>query len=105
MTESEVAAVCKAMGDENRLKILSLLTAGEKCACDLLAAFSITQPTLSHHMKILCEAGLVTVRKDGKWSHYAVNCPRFKEFKDFIAKMECAGTECSCTKNGEVCNG
>jgi DNA-binding transcriptional ArsR family regulator len=61
------AQLFKALGDENRLRILSLLTNGEVCACKLLEALSIGQSTLSHHMRILCDAGVVCARRDGKW--------------------------------------
>lgn len=67
------AAIFKAFCDDNRLMILEMLQSGEKCACKLLEALSISQSTLSHHMKILCESGVVTSRKDGKWTHYSIN--------------------------------
>ena len=69
---NETIRVFKAFCDENRLSILSLLRTGEKCACDLLEDLRITQPTLSHHMKILCDAGIVQGRKDGKWVYYSI---------------------------------
>ena len=65
MNDVEVAVICKALGDSNRLQIVQMLSDGEKCGCKLLEAFQITQPTLSHHMKILCECGLVKDRKEG----------------------------------------
>lgn len=65
--------VLKAFCDINRLKILEMLRSGEKCACTLLEELNIRQPTLSHHMKILCESGIVSGRKDGKWIHYSIN--------------------------------
>ena len=68
----ETAQVFKAFCDENRLRILELLRSGEKCACKLLDDLHITQPTLSHHMKILCDAGVVQGRKEGKWVHYSI---------------------------------
>lgn len=71
--EKVVASVFKAFCDENRIRILKLLRTGEKCACVLLDDLHITQPTLSHHMKILCDAGIVTGRKDGKWTHYSIS--------------------------------
>ena len=74
MDERRTAAVFKALGDENRIRILKLLCTGEKCACHLLEALEISQPTLSHHMKILCDAELVTGRREGKWMHYSINC-------------------------------
>ena len=67
------AKVFKAFCDENRLYILTLLESGEKCACKLLEALHIGQSTLSHHMKILCDSGVVNGRKEGKWVHYSLN--------------------------------
>ena len=67
------ARVFKAMGDENRLTILTLLHTGERCACRLQEALNISQPTLSHHMRILLDAGLVSARKDGKWIYYSLS--------------------------------
>lgn len=67
------AKIFKAFCDENRLCILSLLKTGEKCACDLLEELQISQPTLSHHMKILSEAGIVIGRREKKWIHYSIN--------------------------------
>lgn len=69
----ENAKVFKAFCDENRLRILELLRSGEKCACVLLDDLHITQSTLSHHMKILCDAGVVQGRKEGKWVHYSID--------------------------------
>ena len=70
---AETAKVFKALCDENRLQILGMLRSGEKCACRLLEALQIGQPTLSHHMKILCESGVVKGRKEGKWTHYSID--------------------------------
>ncbi|MCE5343629.1 MAG: metalloregulator ArsR/SmtB family transcription factor [Eubacteriales bacterium] len=67
------AKVFKAFCDENRLTILQLLCTGEKCACRLQDALSIGQSTLSHHMKILCESGVVLARKEGKWTYYTID--------------------------------
>lgn len=69
----KLAAVFRALGDENRVKILGLLSTGEKCACKLLEELEITQPTLSHHMKILCDSGIVSARKEGKWMYYSIS--------------------------------
>ena len=73
MEEREAVRVFKALGDEKRLRILSLLRQGERCACVLLEDLNLSQPTLSHHMKILCDARLVTGRKEGKWGYYSLN--------------------------------
>ena len=69
MNAMDVACICKALGDSNRLQIVQMLSDGEKCGCKLLEAFEITQPTLSHHMKILIECGVIHDRKEGKWHH------------------------------------
>lgn len=53
MNREEVAVICKAMSDTNRLRIIEMLTSGEKCGCELLEELHVTQPTLSHHMKVL----------------------------------------------------
>lgn len=89
MTTEQAALVCKALGDANRMQIVQSLAGGELCACKLLEQFSITQPTLSHHMKILCGCDLVDSRKDGKWTYYSLNCAMFKEFKLFIGDVIC----------------
>lgn len=84
MNTADVVTICKALGDSNRLQIVQILSDGEKCGCKLLETFEITQPTLSHHMKILCECGLVNDRKEGKWNHYSINKVIWKEFSHFI---------------------
>ena len=71
--EARGARVFKAFGDENRLHILRLLSGGELCACKLQEALGIGQSTLSHHMRILCDAGVVSARREGKWTHYALS--------------------------------
>lgn len=71
--EKNTAAFFKALSDENRIRILKLLQSGEKCACVLLDDLRITQPTLSHHMKMLCDSGIVVGRKEGKWTHYSIS--------------------------------
>lgn len=97
MNAMDVALICKALGDSNRLQIVQMLSYGEKCGCNLLEKFEITQPTLSHHMKILCECGLVEARKEGKWSHYSLNNGTFMEFQQFIGGLSNQEEEeCGC---------
>ena len=67
------AKLFKALCDEHRLAILDLLQLSEKCACDLLENISISQSTLSHHMKILVDSGIVQARKDKKWTYYGLS--------------------------------
>lgn len=75
MEESRAAAACvfKAFCDEKRLAILELLQSGEKCACVLIDTMGIGQSSLSYHMKILCESGVVNARQEGKWTHYSIS--------------------------------
>lgn len=69
----ERAKVFKALCDERRQRILELLHGGEKCACVLIEEMEMPQSSLSYHMKILCESGIVTSREDGKWTHYRIS--------------------------------
>lgn len=96
MNTSDVALIARALGDENRLRIVKLLSGGEMCACCLLEKLSITQPTLSHHMKILCESGLVNVRKEGKWSHYSVCTENLSFFTSCIESLSRPEEVCPC---------
>lgn len=73
LDEKRVPIIFKAFCDENRIRILKQLLTGEKCACVLLDDLHITQPTLSHHMKTLCDSGIVAGRREGKWTHYSIS--------------------------------
>jgi ArsR family transcriptional regulator, arsenate/arsenite/antimonite-responsive transcriptional repressor len=74
----------KALSDETRIKIFEMISHDELCACKILEEFNITQPTLSYHMKILCESGLVMSRKDGNMTKYSINQESLKDLKKFI---------------------
>jgi ArsR family transcriptional regulator len=78
------AFALKALSDPNRLVIIDCLKGGEQCACKLLEQLRITQPTLSHHMRILCQADLVDCRRDGKWMHYSLHLDKFQELKELL---------------------
>ena len=67
------ANLIKVLSDETRIKIVDMLAGGELCACNILEEFKITQPTLSYHMKTLCDSGLVNARRDGIWMKYSIN--------------------------------
>lgn len=70
----EIVDICKALSDQSRLIIVSKLKKiDELCACNLLEMVKCNQSTLSHHMKILVDCGLVIARKDWKWVHYSLN--------------------------------
>lgn len=88
MDEKNTALIFKAFCDENRIKIIKLLSTGEKCACRLLEEINITQPTLSHHMKILCDSGIVIGRKDGKWMHYSLSKEGLNTAVNFLNELK-----------------
>ena len=82
--EKKTATVFKAFCDENRIRILDMLSTGEKCACRLLEEIDVTQPTLSHHMKILCDSGIVVGRKEGKRTHYSISQKGIDEAQKYL---------------------
>ncbi len=95
--EKKTALIFKALCDENRVRILKLLCSGEKCACKLLEELNITQPTLSHHMKILCDSEIVVGRKEGKWMHYSISEKGVSQAKIILNELTAInGTDCSC---------
>ena len=99
--EQDMVCIFKALSDENRIRILKLLHGGEKCACKLLEELNISQPTLSHHMKILCAAGIVTGRKEGKWTHYSICCEgvhRIRGLMKELLSVENLPKDCDCKK-------
>ena len=93
----EDARRIKALTDENRLAIMLSLQHGEKCGCILLEELNITQPTLSHHMKILWDSGLVTGRKEGKWMYYSISQEGVSLFREMIGSY----VRCDC-ESGKV---
>ncbi|MDO4502444.1 MAG: metalloregulator ArsR/SmtB family transcription factor [Coriobacteriia bacterium] len=82
---ASMAQLFKALGDERRLLIVRRVAAQpDICACHLLEEFDMSQPTLSHHMKLLCASGVLAGRKQGKWMHYSVD----PAIADVIAAFE-----------------
>ena len=90
------ARVFKAFCDENRLTILEMLQNGEKCACVLLERVKIAQSTLSHHMKILVESGIVAARKEGKWTYYSISNKGVTIARDLLIKLTDILENCDC---------
>lgn len=91
------AELFKALADPNRLKVLKLLAnppandcaqAGSVCACDLEGQLGLSQPTVSHHMKLLVRAGLVTATKRGKWTDYALSAEGFEQVRDLLDALQ-----------------
>lgn len=90
----EYALFMKALSDETRVKIFDMLSRGELCACKILEEFQITQPTLSYHMKTLCESGLVNSRKDGVWMKYSINKKGLDSLKNLFDNIGSKLGEC-----------
>lgn len=99
MDNKRMAAMFKAFADENRIQILELLRDGERCACRLLEEMKITQPTLSHHMKILCDSGIVVGRKEGKWMHYSISEDGIGDVRNYLDEIMMKKTD-----KGDGCN-
>ncbi|MGL4452613.1 MAG: ArsR/SmtB family transcription factor [Sarcina sp.] len=83
----ENSKIMKCIADPKRLEIIDILSKGEKCACDILEYFQFTQPTLSHHMKVLICCGLVVSEKRGKWNYYKLNLNRANQLILFLLKL------------------
>lgn len=92
------ALIFKAMSDETRLKIIDMLSCDELCACDILEEFEVTQPTLSYHMKILTESGLVKARRDGAWMRYTLNMELIGSLKLFMERISSDKDDCVCKR-------
>lgn len=82
-----IAVLLKSLADPTRLRVLSHVTAqgcDSVCACDLVDVLEISQPTISHHLKKLVEAGLLTRQQRGRWAHYSVVPERFTELRNVL---------------------
>ena len=97
----ENANIMKALSDWNRVRIIDILSCGERCACDILKDFDFTQPTLSHHMKVLVDCGLVEYREEGLWRHYSINERSRDQLIAFLQSLMSQKDECIC--NNKKC--
>lgn len=93
---AEYIPAFKAISDETRLKILDILSCGEMCACDILEGLSISQSTLSHHMKKLTDSEIVISRRDGLWVKYTLNKSKMDEIIEFISLISNEKEDCIC---------
>lgn len=80
------AKIFKSLSDENRLKVLNVLKTGEKCGYEILGELKISQPTLSHHMKILCDSGIVKCKRKGKLMFYKISDSGFLIISECLKK-------------------
>ena len=93
----ETAKVLKAISDPKRLRIVDMLSCGELCACKILEAFHITQPTLSHDMRVLIEAGIVCDRREGKNTYYSLRDERLSALQDTLREITAQKEGCICS--------
>ena len=91
----EMAKVFKALSDPKRVMIVDMLSCGELCACMILEKFEMSQSTLSHHMKLLCECGLVKGRNEGKWTYYSLDEKTINKTKQFLETITTDKENCS----------
>ena len=93
----ERAKVFKALCDERRQRILELLRGGEKCACVLMEQMEMPQSSLSYHMKILCDSGIVSSREEGKWIHYRISRRGSERAIELLKELTAAVERDGCT--------
>ena len=100
MDALECTKILKALGEDTRIQIFEMLRNGKLCACKMIEKFDITQPTFSHHMRILCDCGIVVSEKDWKWTYYSINCDKLNELLTYLGHTKCnSNLTCECKKN------
>lgn len=92
----EFATIFKALSDETRLRVVDMLSCREMSACDILSNFTLSQSTLSYHMKILIEAKVVNARREGLWTKYSINDDTFNRVMEFILDLYKMKDKCVC---------
>lgn len=95
--------VLKALADKNRLLILDMLSCGDMCACDIMDGLELTQPTISHHMKILVKSGVVEGKKTGKWMNYSINHDVVEDLSEYLAYLTNQKEDCICHRKTKIC--
>jgi ArsR family transcriptional regulator, arsenate/arsenite/antimonite-responsive transcriptional repressor len=96
-----LAKMFKVMSDPTRLQIVDILSCGTLCACDILERLQISQSTLSHHMKVLIDCGLVIGEKDATWMHYTLNQEKVSELHGLIDAVTLPKEVCICQEPSE----
>lgn len=94
----EKAEIFKVLSDSNRLQIIDMLSCGEMCVCKILEKFNITQPTLSHHLKVLADSGIIESRKEENWMYYKLNDKKIQEITEFLQFISNDKKDCICKK-------
>ena len=89
MENKDYINIFKALGEETRLQIFQMILNGPLCACKIQEKFSLTQPTLSHHLKVLSDSKIIKAKKNGKWIFYSVNCEMLDQVIGFVSAAKC----------------
>ena len=84
----ELLPVLQALADENRMRIVGALRDGERCVCVLQDLVGVSQSLLSHHLRVLRDAGVVTDRKEGRWVHYSLVPATLEGLEDFLRRLK-----------------
>jgi ArsR family transcriptional regulator len=95
------ARIFKALGEPKRAMIVDMLSCGELCACMILEKFEMSQSTLSHHMKLLCECGLVKAREQGKWTYYSLDMDTINSTRQFLCNITSDKENCICKEDAD----
>ena len=88
MEEKKYISICKALSDANRMKIFNLLLKNDLCAFEILKHLDCSQPTLSYHMRLLVDSGIVEAHKQGLWMHYNIDKDVLRVFSRYFDKEQ-----------------
>ncbi len=100
---ARAAALFHALSDETRLEIMEMLRSGERCVCELTDELDAAQSRLSFHLRVLKEAGLVTDRKEGRWSYYTIVPETLAELHDVSVALQPSVQRRELRKVGRCC--
>lgn len=92
----ELSKILKALSDPKRLEIVDMLSCGELCACAIQEHFNVTQPTLSHDLKVLYDVKIINVRHEGKWNYYNLNKEYLDQFHKLLSSLFQEKKNCIC---------
>jgi ArsR family transcriptional regulator, arsenate/arsenite/antimonite-responsive transcriptional repressor len=103
LDHTRAAELFHALSDETRVAILDMLRDGERCVCDLQTDLDAAQSRLSFHLKVLRDAGLVTDRKEGRWSYYSITPEALAEVHDFAVALQPSKLRILARSSGRCC--
>ncbi|WP_040683743.1 ArsR/SmtB family transcription factor [Thermobrachium celere] len=105
MINLKIVDIFKALADENRIKIIKMLACCDMCVCDICGNLNLSQPAVSHHLKILSDSGLLNTTRKGKWIYYSLNRETFNSLQNEIDILLTKPAECPYKKYDCECSG